>query len=79
MYIEQTKLRKAAYGLAVTCILGGAVYVGYRVAAPDNYSTKRYRHPELNDEVSVSFKFKKSEYILMNTLLDRKSSCFIKN
>ena len=45
-------VRKAAYGLVTTCILGTAVYVGYRVAAPPKYSLKRYRNPELNDEVS---------------------------
>jgi hypothetical protein len=45
-------LRKAAYGLVTTCILGTAVYAGYRVAAPEKYYAKRYRHPELNDQVS---------------------------
>jgi len=45
-------VRKAAYGLVTTCILGTAVYAGYRVAAPDKYSIKGYRYPELNDQVS---------------------------
>jgi hypothetical protein len=45
-------VRKTAYGLVTTCILGTAVYAGYRVAAPENYNIKRYRHPELNDQVS---------------------------
>jgi hypothetical protein len=45
-------VRKAAYGLVTTCILGTAVYAGYRVAAPEKYSTKQYRYPELNDQVS---------------------------
>jgi hypothetical protein len=45
-------VRKAAYGLVTTCILGTAAYVGYRVAAPPKYSLHRYRHPELNDQVS---------------------------
>jgi hypothetical protein len=45
-------VRKAAYGLVTTCILGTAAYVGYRVAAPQKYSLNRYRHPELNDQVS---------------------------
>ena len=45
-------VRKAAYGFATTCILGTAAYVGYRVAAPQKYSLHRYRHPELNDQVS---------------------------
>lgn len=44
-------VRKAAYGLVTTCILGTAVYAGYRVAAPEKYSLKRYRYPELNDQV----------------------------
>ncbi|CAF3654270.1 unnamed protein product [Rotaria sp. Silwood1] len=44
-------LRKVAYGLATTCVLGTAVYIGYRVAAPEKYSIKRYRYPELNDQV----------------------------
>ena len=43
--------RKAAYGLATTCILCTAAYVGYRIAAPQKYSLHRYRHPELNDQV----------------------------
>jgi hypothetical protein len=45
-------VRKAAYGLVTTCILGTAVYAGYRVAAPEKYSNKQYRYPELNDQVS---------------------------
>ncbi|CAF2065766.1 unnamed protein product [Rotaria magnacalcarata] len=44
-------LRKVAYGLATTCVLGTAVYIGYSVASPDNHSSKRYRNPELNDEI----------------------------
>jgi hypothetical protein len=44
-------VRKAAYGLVTTCIIGTAVYAGYRVAAPERYSFKRHRHPELNDQV----------------------------
>ncbi|CAF1519347.1 unnamed protein product [Rotaria sp. Silwood1] len=44
-------LRKVAYGLATTCVLGTAVYIGYRVAAPEKYSIKRYRYPELNDQI----------------------------
>lgn len=45
-------IRKTAYGLATTCILGGAVYLGYRVATPEHHHTKQHRHPELNDQVS---------------------------
>jgi len=45
-------VRKTAYGLVTTCILGTAVYAGYLVAAPEKYNIKRYRHPELNDQVS---------------------------
>jgi hypothetical protein len=44
-------VRKAAYGLVTTCILGTAVYAGYRVAAPNKYTINGYRHPELNDKV----------------------------
>lgn len=44
-------VRKTAYGLVTTCILGTAVYAGYRVAALDKYAIKRHRHPELNDQV----------------------------
>lgn len=44
-------VRKAAYGLVTTCVIGTAVYAGYRVAAPDKYIMKRFRHPELNDQV----------------------------
>lgn len=44
--------RKAAYGLVTTCILGTAVYAGYRVAAPEKNYLKQYRHPELNDKVN---------------------------
>ena len=43
--------RKAAYGLATTCVLGAAVYAGYRVAAPEKYHIRQHRHPELNDQV----------------------------
>ncbi|CAF4347056.1 unnamed protein product, partial [Rotaria sp. Silwood2] len=44
-------LRKFSYGLVTTCVLGAAVYIGYRVAAPDKYSIKQHRHPELNDQI----------------------------
>lgn len=44
-------VKKTAYGLATTCILGAAVYVGYRVAAPEKHHVRRHRHPELNDQV----------------------------
>ena len=51
-------VRKAAYGLVTTCIIGTAVYAGYRVAAPEKYILKRHRHPELNDQVScIDFSF----------------------
>lgn len=46
-----TVLRQAVYGLATTCILGTAVYVGYRVATPRKSLSRQYRHPELNDQV----------------------------
>lgn len=45
-------MRKTAYGLVTTCILGAAVYTGYRVAAPEKQQPSHYRHPELNDQVS---------------------------
>lgn len=49
-------VRKAAYGLVTTCILGTAAYLGYRVAGrPQKYSIKSHRHPELNDQVKQSF------------------------
>jgi hypothetical protein len=44
-------VRKTAYGLATTCVLGAAVYAGYRVAAPEKHLIKQHRHPELNDQV----------------------------
>lgn len=51
-------VRKTAYGLATTCILGAAVYAGYRVAAPEKYHIRHHRHPELNDQVSyLSIKY----------------------
>lgn len=46
--------RQAVYGLATTCILGTAVYVGYRVAALRKSFSRHYRHPELNDQVTLS-------------------------
>lgn len=46
-------VRRAAYGLVTTGILGTAVYAGYRVAALRKYIPRGYRHPELNDQVSV--------------------------
>ena len=45
-------VRKTAYGLATTCVLGVAVYAGYRVAAPGKHLITQHRHPELNDQVS---------------------------
>lgn len=45
-------VKKTAYGLATTCILGAAVYAGYRVAAPEKDHPRQHRHPELNDQVS---------------------------
>ncbi|CAF1075251.1 unnamed protein product [Adineta ricciae] len=44
-------VKKTAYGLATTCILGAAVYVGYRVAAPEKHRNRHHRHPELNDQI----------------------------
>jgi len=44
-------VRKTAYGLATTCILGAAVYAGYCVAAPEKHHLKQHRHPELNDKI----------------------------
>ncbi|UJR14945.1 hypothetical protein I4U23_001926 [Adineta vaga] len=44
-------VRKAAYGLVTTCVIGTAVYAGYRVAAPEKHLIKRHRHPELNDQI----------------------------
>jgi len=66
-------VRKAAYGLLTTFILGTAAYAGYRVAVPEKYSIKRYRHPELNDQVSY---MKQTSIILISYIyfqLDRKS------
>lgn len=48
-------IRKTVYGLATTCILGAAVYAGYRVAAPEKHQIRKHRHPELNDQVSLLF------------------------
>jgi len=45
-------VRKTAYGLATTCILGAAVYAGYCVAGPEKQLIQQYRHPELNEQVS---------------------------
>ena len=45
-------VRQAAYGLLTTCILGTAVYAGYRFALVKRYLIQRHRHPELNDQVS---------------------------
>jgi len=45
-------MRKTAYGLATTCVLGAAVYAGYRVAGPEKAHVRQHRHPELNDQVS---------------------------
>ena len=47
-------IRKTVYGLATTCILGAAVYAGYRVAAPEKHQITQHRHPELNDQVGLS-------------------------
>ncbi|CAF0735820.1 unnamed protein product [Adineta steineri] len=44
-------VRKTAYGLATTCILGAAVYAGYCVAAPEKHIIRQHRHPELNDQI----------------------------
>jgi hypothetical protein len=44
-------VRKTAYGLATTCVLGAAVYAGYCVAAPEKQHIRHHRHPELNDQV----------------------------
>jgi hypothetical protein len=52
-------VRKTAYGLATTCILGAAVYAGYRVAGPEKHHNKQHRHPELNDQVSLSISMEK--------------------
>ncbi|CAF2048365.1 unnamed protein product [Rotaria magnacalcarata] len=46
-------IKKVAYGLATTCILGGAVYAGYRVATPAQQQTRHYRQPELNDQIET--------------------------
>lgn len=56
--------RKTVYGLATTCILGAAVYAGYRVAAPEKHLIKQHRHPELNDQVCRN--------VLENNFIDRK-------
>jgi hypothetical protein len=48
-------VRKTAYGLATTCILGAAVYAGYCVAAPEKHHIRQHRHPELNDQVSYLY------------------------
>ena len=45
-------VRQTAYGLLTTCILGTAVYAGYRFAIVQRYLIKQHRHPELNDQVS---------------------------
>ena len=44
--------RKTCYGIATACILGTAVYVGYRVATSDKQLDYQSRQPELNDRVS---------------------------
>ncbi|CAF1066679.1 unnamed protein product [Rotaria sordida] len=44
-------VRKTAYGLATTCVLGAAAYAGYCVAAPEKHQLRHYRHPELNDQI----------------------------
>ncbi len=66
-------VRKAGYGLLTTFILGTAAYAGYRVAVPEKYSIKRYRHPELNDQVSY---IKQTSIVLISYIYfqsDRKS------
>ncbi|CAF2538622.1 unnamed protein product [Rotaria sp. Silwood2] len=42
---------KTAYGLATTCILGAAAYVGYRVGTPEKHQARQYQNPELNDQI----------------------------
>lgn len=44
--------RQVAVGLASTCILGTAVYLGYRVATPRTILPRQHRHPDLNDQVN---------------------------
>ncbi|CAF5106920.1 unnamed protein product [Rotaria sp. Silwood1] len=44
-------IRKTAYGLATTCVLGAAAYAGYCVAAPEKHQIRHYRRPELNDQI----------------------------
>lgn len=45
--------RQVAYGLASTCILGTAVYLGYRVATPRKSLPRQHRDPDLNDQVKT--------------------------
>ena len=72
-------VRKAAYGLVTTCILGTAVYAGYRVASPEKYLIKRHRHPELNDQVREMNRRSPILCFFLSLNLDRKSAGFIEN
>ncbi|CAF1050517.1 unnamed protein product [Rotaria sordida] len=42
---------RTAYGLATTCILGAAVYIGYRVGTPEKYQDRQHQNPELNNQI----------------------------
>ena len=71
-------VRKAAYGLVTTCILGTAVYAGYCVASPEKHLIKRHRHPELNDQVRETNRVGHL-YFVFRVNLDRKSAGLIEN
>lgn len=70
-------VKKTAYGLATTVILGAAVYAGYRVAAPEKHLMKQHRHPELNDQVNRHIDWRHSS-ICYTCLSFRSKKCWIR-